>query len=106
MKHRPLCVVHFILPYPFLTADTTRVSIGAGSALSSREIALVGKASGCGSDYLVRQYYTFRCIFGRKVSGRSMKGTSFIGGTLIRGLDTRRGGQHWEFFCKQLPLES
>ena len=31
------------------TPDTTRVSIGAGSALSSREIALVANTSGCGS---------------------------------------------------------
>jgi hypothetical protein len=32
-----------------------------------------------------------------------MKGTGFIGRTLIRGLDTHRGGQHWECFCKSLP---
>jgi hypothetical protein len=60
----------------------------------------VANTSGCGSHYLLRQYYTFRCISGRRVSGRSMKSTSFIGRTLIRGLDTQRGGQHWECFCK------
>jgi hypothetical protein len=92
--------------YPFLTNDTTRVSIGAGSALSSRENALVANTSGCGSHYLLRQYYTFHCISGRRVSGRLMASTSFIGRTLIRGLDTQRGGQHWECFCKPSPPES
>jgi hypothetical protein len=88
------------LSYPFLSADTTRVSIGAGSALSTRENALVANTSGCGSHYLLRQSYMFRCISGRRVSGRLMKGTRFIGRTLIRGLNTLRGGQHWECFCK------
>jgi hypothetical protein len=32
-----------------------------------------------------------------------MKGTTFIGRALIRGLDTHRGGQHWECFCKPSP---
>jgi hypothetical protein len=35
-----------------------------------------------------------------------MKSTSFIGGTLIRGLNTRREGQHWECFCKPSTLDS
>jgi hypothetical protein len=93
-----------IISYPFLVADTTRVSIGAGSALSSRENALLANTSGCGSHYLPQQSYTFHCITGRKVSGRSMKSTSFIGGTLIRGLNTHRGGHHWECFCEPSPL--
>jgi hypothetical protein len=66
----------------------------------------VANTSGCGSHYLLRQHYTFHCISGRRVSGRSMKSTSFIGGALIRGLDTHRGGQHWECFCKPSPLSS
>ena len=93
--------------YPFFTADTTRVSIGAGSTLiSSWANALVANTFGCGSHYLPRQHYTFHCISGRRVSGRLMKSTSFIGGALIRGLDTHRGGQHWECFCKPSPLSS
>jgi hypothetical protein len=52
----------------------------------------VVKPSGCGSYYLLRQDYTFHCISGRRVSGRSMRGTSFIGGTLIRGL---KYAQRW-----------
>jgi hypothetical protein len=36
----------------------------------------VAISSGCGSHYLLRQYYTFHCKFhcisGRRVSGRSM----------------------------------
>ena len=43
----------------FLTADTTRVSIGAGSILSTGACALVVYSSGCGSHYLLRQYYTY-----------------------------------------------
>jgi len=38
----------------FPHADTPRVSIGAGSARSSRENALLVKLSGCGSHYLLR----------------------------------------------------
>ena len=66
----------------------------------------MANTSGCGSHYLLRQYYMFHCISGRRVSGRSTKSTSFIGGTLIKGLDTHRGGQHWECFCKPFPLET
>ena len=87
-----------------LIADATRVSIGAGSALSSPKNALLANTSGCGSHYLLQQYSTFHCISGRRVPGRSMKSTSFIGGTLIRGLNTHRDEQHWECFCKSSPL--
>ena len=66
----------------------------------------MANTSGCGSHYLPRQHYTFHCISGRRDTGRSMKSTSFIGGALIRGLDTHRGGQHWECFCKPSPLSS
>ena len=55
---------------------------------------------GCGLHYLPRQYSTFPCISGRRVTGRSMKSTSLTGGTPIRGLNTHRGEQHWECFCK------
>jgi hypothetical protein len=61
---------------------------------------LAANTSGCGSHYLLRQYYIFHCISGQRVSGRSTNTTSFIGGTLIRGLDTQRGGKNWECFCK------
>ena len=60
----------------------------------------MANTSGCGSDYLFRQYFTFHCISGRKVSGRSTKRTGFAGGTLIRGLNTHRGELRWECFCK------
>jgi hypothetical protein len=43
-----------LFSYAFLIADTTRVSIGAGSAVITRENALVAKPSGCGSQYLLR----------------------------------------------------
>ena len=89
----------------FLTADTTRVSIGAGSVLGSRESALAPNTSGCGSHYSLRHCCTFRCISGRRVSGRLMNSPIFIGGMLIRGLNTHRGGQRWECFCKSSPLE-
>jgi hypothetical protein len=89
-----------ILYYPLSTADANRVRIGAGSALNIQESALLVNTYGCGSHYLPPQYYTFRSITGRRVSGRSMTSTGFIGGTLIRGLNTHRGGQHWECFGK------
>ena len=73
MKRLHLCVIHLLFfPIPFLTADTTRFSIGAGLALSTRENALMANTSGCGLHYLLRQYYTSHCISGR--------GASFIGG--------------------------
>ncbi|KAI0277406.1 hypothetical protein BGY98DRAFT_980017, partial [Russula aff. rugulosa BPL654] len=50
----------------------------------------VANTSGCGLHYLLRQYYMSHCISGRRAS--------FIGGTLIRGLNTHNGGQHWESF--------
>ena len=86
-----LCVIRLLF-FPILSspADVTRVSIGAGSAHSSRENALVANTSGCGWRHLLRQHYTFHCIPGRRVSGRSMKSTSLIGGTLIREL-----GRSW-----------
>jgi hypothetical protein len=107
MKRLHLCVIHHysFLLYHFLTTDTTRVSFGAGSALGSRENALVANTSGCGSRYLLRQYFTSHYISGQRVSGRSMKSTSFIGGTL-RGSDMHRGGRHWECFCKPSPASA
>ena len=99
VRNSPL-VLFFLL----LTADTTRVSIGAGSALISQKNALPANTSGCGSHYLLRQFYTFHCTSGRRVSGRLTKRTSFVCGTLIGGLNTHRGGWHWECFCKPSPL--
>jgi hypothetical protein len=92
----------FILSYYFLTADTTRVSIGAGSALNTQENALLVNTYGCGSHYLPPQYSTFHYITGRRVSGRSMKSTSFVGGVRIKGLNTHRGGRRWECFCEYI----
>ncbi len=66
---------------------------------------MLGNTSGCGLHYLLRQFYTSRCISGRKVSGRSTKRTGFIGGIPIRGSDTKRGELHWGCFCKQSSLE-
>ena len=56
--------------------------------------ALVANTFRCRSHYLLRQYSTFRCISGRRVSSRLMRSTSFFGRTLMRGLNTHRGGQH------------
>jgi hypothetical protein len=58
----------------FLTADTTRVSIGAGSIVSTWACVLVVYSSGCGSHYLLRQYYTSLYISGLKVACLSMNG--------------------------------
>ena len=98
--------VHNSHLFIFSSLLTPLVSIGAGSVLSSRKNALVANTSGCGMHYLLRRYCTFRCISGRRVSGRSTKRTSFIGGALIRGLDTHRDGQRWECFCKPSHLLS
>ena len=105
MRHPHLCVIH--LYYSIISflhrADTTWVSTGAGSALNSHENTLVAKPSGCGSHYSLRRYSTFHFISGQRVSGRSTKSTGFVGGILIKGLDTKRGGQHLECFCKPSP---
>jgi hypothetical protein len=103
----PVRLLNPVLFHSSLIADTTRVSIGAGSVLSTRAFALLVNTSGCGSHYLLRQYYTSHYISGRKVACLLMKrgGTGFTSLTPIRGLDTHSGELHWEFFCKLLPLE-
>jgi hypothetical protein len=100
-------LLNVVLFHSFLIADTTRASIGAGSVPSTRAYALVVNTSGCGSHYLLRQYYIYHYISGRKVVCLLMKrgGTSFTCRTPIRGLNTHSGELHWECFCKLAPLE-
>ena len=50
----PVRLLNPVFFHLFLTADTTRVSIGAGSILSTWACALVMYSSGCGSHYLLR----------------------------------------------------
>ena len=103
MKRLHLCV--YLVSFFSTAADTTWVSIGAGSVLSTRTFALGVYSSGCGPHYSLRQCYTSHCISGWKVAYLSMKraGTGFAFRTPIRGLNTRSGKLHWECFCKPSP---
>ena len=98
--------VRHLISFLFFIAQTTLISIGAGSVLNSPAYALVANTSGCGSHYLLRQYYTSRYISGRKVACLSMKsaGTGFAYRAPIRGLNILSGELHWECFCKLLPF--
>jgi hypothetical protein len=50
----PVRLLNPVLFHSFLIADTTRVSIGAGSVLSTHTYALLVNTSGCGSHYVLR----------------------------------------------------
>jgi hypothetical protein len=68
------CVIQPCSFLPLLTTDTTRVSIGAGSALITRANASPVNTSGFGWHYLLRCSLASRCISGRKIVCRYPKG--------------------------------
>ena len=61
--------------------------------------------SGCGSHYVLRQYYMSHYISGQKVACLLMKivGTKSVCQIPIRGLNTLNGELHWECFCELSP---
>jgi hypothetical protein len=65
---------NLVLSCPLITTDTTRVSIGAGSAPITRANASLVNTSGCGWHYSLRCSLASRCFSGRKVVCRSPKG--------------------------------